>query len=124
MYCLAARTILLCLYRRLCLYWADLPRIWTLRLPNLSLYRTRTLFLRFLCLEVTSAQPQAARVPHHVGAQEKLHEAAPNILPPIARAHVEQQTPRRPWVIAASAPHEQAWPAIRDRARVRGGGTE
>src|SRR5262249_29288674 len=93
-------------------------------LPHARRRWTRSLSFRFLCLEVAAAQPQPSRVPHHVCAQEKLNEAAPNILPPVADAHVEEQTSRRPWGTAAGAPHEQAWPPIRERARVRGGRTE
>lgn len=69
--------------------------------------------------EVAFAQPLPARVPHHVGAEDELDEAASHVLRAVAGAHPQQRGGAAP---GRGLPRdEQARPPVGQGPGVRGG---
>jgi len=77
-----------------------------------------TLGRRIHCLKVTLAEPETSRVPHHVGAQNQLNDAAPDVLPSVASAHSKEQRLTGTTTEGLGPGYHQARPAVWDRARM------
>src|SRR6266545_2601397 len=77
-------------------------------------------------LEIAPAQALPARVPDHVRAQDELEDAAPDVLPAVPDPDEGEGAarPSRPPIAPyeQALPYEQAGPAVRQRAGVRGRG--
>src|SRR6516165_8948254 len=70
------------------------------------------------CLKVTLAEPETWRVPYHVGAQNQLNDAAPDVLPSIASAHSKELRLTGTTTEGLGPGYHQARPAVWDRARM------
>jgi len=70
------------------------------------------------CFKVPLTKPLSACIPHHVGPEDELNDTAPDIFPPIAQAHVNENGSTLPLRTFARLWYHQAWSTTRNRARV------